>query len=151
MANQIYPSAGSSVQCTVYNHSISLLHTYLSGSLSSLLWLPHVIGQAIVFLPCGFYLLSIYLFFISSPNLKGRRLDVYHTSTHGVALVRIYDAGLKCTACGSLKIQDAKNRQKFAIWAGHHHTTLSSQLRHTPTIRKNSLSSNIPPHVLRIW
>jgi len=28
-------------------------------------------------------------FFISSPNLSGRRLDVYHTSTRGVALVRI--------------------------------------------------------------
>ena len=25
-------------------------------------------------------------FFFSSPNLSGRRLDVYHTSTHGVAL-----------------------------------------------------------------
>jgi len=25
----------------------------------------------------------------SSPNLSGHRLDVYHTSTHGVALVRI--------------------------------------------------------------
>jgi len=44
-------------------------------------------------------------------------LDVYHTSTHGVALVRIYDAGLKRAACGSLKIQDRKNRQKFVIWA----------------------------------
>ena len=32
--------------------------------------------------------LSIYLLF-SSPNLSRRRLDVYHTSTHGVALVRI--------------------------------------------------------------
>ena len=31
-----------------------------------------------------FYLLSI--FFFSSPNLSGRRLDVYYTSTHGVAL-----------------------------------------------------------------
>ena len=28
-------------------------------------------------------------FFLSSPNLSGRRLDVCHTSTHGVALVRI--------------------------------------------------------------
>jgi len=27
------------------------------------------------------------LFFFSSPNLSGRRLDIYHTSTHGVALV----------------------------------------------------------------
>jgi len=55
-----------------------------------LLWPPYVIGQAIIFMPCGFFLLSssvIYLF--SSPNCSGRRLDVYHTSTHGVALVRI--------------------------------------------------------------
>jgi len=36
------------------------------------------------------FLLSIYLLsFFSSPNLSGRRVDVYHTSTHGVALVRI--------------------------------------------------------------
>ena len=34
----------------------------------------------------SFYLFS---FFFSSPNLSGRRLDVYHISTHGVALVRI--------------------------------------------------------------
>jgi len=32
--------------------------------------------------------LSFFLFF-SSPNLSGRRLDVYHTLAHGVALVRI--------------------------------------------------------------
>jgi len=35
-----------------------------------------------------FLLLSSSIFF-SSPNLSRRRLDVYHTSTHGVALVRI--------------------------------------------------------------
>ena len=54
------------------------------------LWSPYVIGQTIIFLPCDFYL-SIYLSssFFSSPNLGGRRLDVYHTSTHGMALVRI--------------------------------------------------------------
>jgi len=33
----------------------------------------------------SFYLLSI--FFFSSANLSGRTSDVYHTSTHGVALV----------------------------------------------------------------
>ena len=55
-----------------------------------LLWSPYVIGQTIIFLPCDFYL-SFFLLpsFFSSPNLSGRRLDVYHTSTHGVALVRI--------------------------------------------------------------
>jgi len=35
----------------------------------------------------GFFLLSSIYFFYSSPNLSGRRLDVYHTSTHGVVLV----------------------------------------------------------------
>ena len=35
----------------------------------------------------SFFFLSF--FFFSSPNLSGRRLDVYHTYTHGVALVRI--------------------------------------------------------------
>jgi len=33
-------------------------------------------------------LASLFLLF-SSRNLSGRRVDVYHTSTHGVALVRI--------------------------------------------------------------
>ena len=41
----------------------------------------------IIFLPCSFFLLSI--FFLSSPNLSGRRLDVYHTLAHGVALVQV--------------------------------------------------------------
>ena len=53
------------------------------------LWSPYVIGQTIVFLPCDFFLLLLSSSFFSSPNLSGRRLDVYHTSTHGVALVRI--------------------------------------------------------------
>jgi len=51
--------------------------------------------------------------FISSPNLSGRRLDVYHTSTHGVALVRIWNAGLKCAARGSLEVWDPKKLPKI--------------------------------------
>ena len=35
------------------------------------------------------YILSFVLLLFSSPNLSRRRLDVYHTVTHGVALVRI--------------------------------------------------------------
>ena len=50
------------------------------------LWPPYGIGQAIIFLPCSFFLL---LSSFSSPNLSGRRMDVYHTSTHDVILVRI--------------------------------------------------------------
>jgi len=67
------------------------LHTFcFARTATNFLWPPYVIGGAIIFLPCSFFFLSIYLFsFISSPNLSGRRLDVYHTLTHGVALVRI--------------------------------------------------------------
>jgi len=63
---------------------------------------------------------SSFFFFFSWPNLSRRTLDLYHTFTHGVALVRIYNAGLKLASRGSVKIQDAKNRQKFAIWAPSH-------------------------------
>jgi len=35
------------------------------------------------------FLLLIIISFLSSPNLSRCRLDVYHTSTHGVALVQI--------------------------------------------------------------
>jgi len=35
---------------------------------------------------CGHYIFAL---FYSSPNLSGRRLDVYHTSIHGVALAWI--------------------------------------------------------------
>ena len=37
-------------------------------------------------------LLLLLLLLFSSPNLSGRRLDVYHTLAHGVALVRIYSS-----------------------------------------------------------
>ena len=66
-------------------------------------------------------------FFFSSPNLSRRRLDVCHTSTRGVALVRIQNAGLKCAARGSLEMQDPKIAKKSP--SGHHRTTLLGCLR----------------------
>ena len=64
-----------------------LLQFTLSGGLMDrichLLWPPCVANADIIFLPCGYYL------FFCSPNLSGQRLDVYHTSTHGVALEQI--------------------------------------------------------------
>ena len=61
-------------------HSIQLTTAHLHNPP-----MPYVIEHAIIFLPCDFYLVS----FFSLPNLSGWRLDVYHTSTYGVALVRI--------------------------------------------------------------
>jgi len=67
---------------------------------------------------CGFFFLFLLLF--SSPILSRRRLDVCHSSTHGVALVRISDAGLKRAARASLEMQDAKKSPKIVIWAQSH-------------------------------
>ena len=49
-----------------------------------------------------FIIVVCFFLLFSSPNLSRRTLDVYHTCTHGVALVRIQDAGLKCDARGLL-------------------------------------------------
>jgi len=106
-----------------------------------LLWLPYVIGQTIIFLPCDFYLSS----FFSLPNLSGRRLAVYHTSTHGVALVRIYNAYLKCAARCTLKIQDSKNRHFGTITQLCR--AISSERRHVSTIGKKPVKQQYLLHM----
>jgi len=72
-------------------------------------------------------------------------LDVYHTSIHDVALVQIYNAGLKCAARSSLKIQDAKIRHLHTItqlcWA------ICSQLRHVSTIGKKLVKQQYLHHM----
>ena len=58
-----------------------------------LLWPPYVIGQAIIFLPCGLFLSFLFFFFF--PRLISAASDWMSTIdlTHGVALVRIQNAG----------------------------------------------------------
>jgi len=51
-------------------------------------WPPIVMGRPLYFCPVVSSIFFIFYFF-SSPNLSRRRLYVYHTSTHCVALVRI--------------------------------------------------------------
>ena len=87
--------------CWVYTHLvITICHAYkkfvtsvvspivgLKGTLRrrlsyGYLWSPYVIGQTIYI-----FILFLSSSFFSSPNLSSRRLDVYHTSTHGVVLV----------------------------------------------------------------
>jgi len=69
----------------------------------------------------------VWFLLFSSPNFSVRRLDVCHTSTHGVALVRIYNAGLKCAARRSLE--------------------MSSQLRHVSTIGKKLVKQQDLPRM----
>ena len=60
--------------------SLAVTHLFLH---ISFLWPPCVIGPAIYIFILSFVLL-LSSFSLSSPNLSGRRLDVCHTSTHGV-------------------------------------------------------------------
>jgi len=61
-----------------------------------LLSVPNAAGQCTIFIMatlcsrCGHYIFVFFLHsFFSSPNLSGRRMAVYHTSTHDVVLLRI--------------------------------------------------------------
>jgi len=67
------------------------VHVVVYNCMSLLLWPPCVIGGPLYFCPVVSFFLPSFLLssFFSSPNLSGHRLDVYHTSPHGVALVRI--------------------------------------------------------------
>jgi len=86
---------------------------------------------------CGHYIFALWFllsspfFLFSSPNLSRRRLDVYHTSTHGVPLVQIYNAGLKRAARSSVKIQDAKITKNSP--SAHHRSMLSGYIFATNT------------------
>ena len=71
--------------------TFTLMHVFLADSLADIV-------TATLRSRCGHYIFALWFlsifyllsfFFCSSPNLSGRRLDVYHTSTHDVALVRI--------------------------------------------------------------
>jgi len=73
--------------CSAFKFPVPLVR---SGQItfSRFLWPPCVADADIIFLSCGLFCLLL-SFFLSSPNVSRRRLDVYHTSTHSVPLVRI--------------------------------------------------------------
>jgi len=112
------------------------------------LWPPYVIGADIIFLPCEFYLLSFVLsffltlwppcvgdadiiflpcgvflsssFFLSSSNLSGLRLDVFHTWCGPSANLE-YRYEMCCT-----RLAGNTGRKKSPFW--HHRTTLSDYI-----------------------
>jgi len=117
-------------------------------------WLrpPCIADADMIFLPCGF-------FFFFSPRLISADGDwkVYHTSTNGVALVQILDAGLKtcCTQLAEIyrtqKLPKIRHLGSIAQLC----RTISSQLRHVWQVEKNLLSSNIssirPHNMANLW
>jgi len=79
--------------------------------------------------PCGFlFFLFFFIFsFFSSPNLSRRRLDVCYTSTHGVALLRIFKMQVwNVLHAARWKYRTQKVAKKSP--SGHHRTTLSGYI-----------------------
>jgi len=67
-----------------------LLETAAVGRFVS--WILWILFMAALCKTAGHYIFVLWFlsfFFFSLPNLSGHKLDVSHTSTHGVALVRI--------------------------------------------------------------
>ena len=105
----------------------------------------HIYFHAVV---CSFFFL-LSSFFLSSPNLSRRRLDVCHTSTHGCGL----SANLRCrseTCCTRL----AENTGREKVSKNRHLGTIaqvcraiSSQLRHVSTIGKKFVKQQYDLHM----
>jgi len=87
------------------------------------------------------FLSTFYLsFFIFSPNLSGRRSDVYHTSTRCSP-----SANLECTCemcCTWLAANTRRKNRHFGTIA-QLYRAISSELRHVSTIGKKLLNNNI--------
>ena len=128
-----------------------------SDALDSL-WPPYVIGQAIIFLPCGFFF-YLYFFLAYSQPLEIGCLPYFHTWC-GLS------ANLGCrpeTSCALLAVNTGckKNRHKFVICAPSYNfgtivqlcRSISSQLRHVSTVKRKLVKQQYlpPPHVLTIW
>jgi len=96
-----------------FKHRVQFIYRFPCLSFN-FLWPPYETGRPLYFCPVVTIFLSI---FFSSPNLSCRRLDVYHTSTHG-----------------SLEIQDAKNPHFGTI--AQLCRAISLELRHVSTIGK---------------
>jgi len=91
----------------------------------------------VMFLASVFYLLSFL-----SPNLSSRRLDVYRTYTHVVALECMSETCCTRLAGNAGRKNDAKNCHLGTIDIAQLCRATSSQLRHASTIGKNLLNSN---------
>jgi len=117
-----------------------------SALLRGFLWPPYGIGQPTIFLPCSlvcsFFLLPFFVAYSQRSEIGC--LPYFHTWC--ARIVRILNAGLKCAAGGSPKIQDAKKSPKNSPSGHHNDTNLSCCILASKTCidnRKNHLSINI--------
>ena len=111
------------------------------------IWSLYVIGQNIIFSSCGFF-----FFFFSSPNLSGRRLDAYHTSTVHTWCGPGVNLECRSEMCCTRLAENTgrKTRQEVVTCMGtipQRCRTISSQLRHVSTIGKKLVKQQYLPHM----
>jgi len=113
--------------------------------LRTFLWPPYEIGQAIIFLPCGFFLLSSFFLSFSSPNLSGRRSNVYYTSTHDCGL----SANLECRSemCCTRPAGNTGRKNRHFGTIEQLCGAISSEIRNVSTIRKQLVKCQYLLHV----
>jgi len=121
-------------------------HFKLMQYQSILLWPPYVIGQAIIFLSCGFFFfLFIYFLFFAYSQPSQIGCPPYFHTWGG----RSANLGSRSETCCTW-LAEITGRQKLPK-IRHLSTiaqlclTISSQLRHASTVKKNLLNSNISP------
>ena len=110
-----------------------------------LLWSPCVIGQTITFLPCSFFLSSIFFFFFI------RRL--ISAATDWMSTIHLHSANLECRSemcCTRL----AANTGRKKVAENRHLGTIaqlcraiSSQIRHVSTIGKKLVKQQYLLHM----
>jgi len=84
-----------------------------------------IIVMHVLFSRCWHYIFNLWFLlssFLSSPNLSSRRVDVYHNSTHGVALVRSETCCMQLAGNTGHKNDAKKSR------SAHHRTNLSGYI-----------------------
>jgi len=78
----------ASIDVTTHWFKVLYIHVFALALNWNCLFMAALCNRAGHYIFALWFLFSFFLSScFSSPNLSGRRLDVYHTSTHGVALV----------------------------------------------------------------
>jgi len=137
------------IGCIRWYWCVMTLRVSLESWSSSLLWLPYGIGQAIIFLSCGFFFLSIFfgLFFLAYSQLSQIGCLPYFRTWCGLSV------NLECrseTCCtwmaentGCKKSPKIRHLRTIAQLC----RALSSQLRHVSTIGKKLVKQQYLPHM----
>jgi len=149
MGTQLPPPQKKGAQQLPTFRSTAVARLPISATAELLLWSSYGIGQAIIFLPCGFFLSFFYLVSMAA-NWMSTNVPYFHTWC-GLS------TNLECkseTCCTQLPGNAGRKKSPKIRHMGTNAQlcrAISSPLRHISTIGKHLLKAISPPHVLTIW